>query len=215
MAPSQSRWLKRTARGGLSGTGARTGMRSSVAGSGSEGAGNHGRSGEQHVFASDQEPLRYDGSDVSRERQRLFCAGRSDLGRPWPLFGERCTLCHSGPGAPSGLHLDSYQGAVKGSQNGPVLVPGDPDGSELIRRARRISQRQMPLVGPWFSSVPQDRPSHSSLQRNGAAISIHEHRGPDRLLLGPGHRPKGRLRGGRDVPSRVLLVRVIDRLEAL
>ena len=63
------------------------------------------------------------------------------------FFGARCTLCHSGPDAPLGLHLDSYQGALTGSQNGPVLIPGNPEGSELIRRVRGISQPQMPLVG--------------------------------------------------------------------
>ena len=83
----------------------------------------------------------------------VLCAGPAaaqeapswaDLG---PFFAERCTLCHSGPDAPLGLHLDSYEGAMAGSVDGPVLVAGDPAGSELIRRVRGESQPQMPLVG--------------------------------------------------------------------
>ena len=68
-----------------------------------------------------------------------------------PFFAERCTLCHSGPDAPLGLHLDSYEGAMAGSVDGPVLVAGDPGGSELIRRVRGESQPQMPLVGDLLS----------------------------------------------------------------
>lgn len=36
---------------------------------------------------------------------------------------------------------------MAGSQDGPVLVAGDPEGSELLRRVRGISQPQMPLIG--------------------------------------------------------------------
>ena len=63
------------------------------------------------------------------------------------LFAERCVMCHSGEDAPLGLRLDSFEGALAGSEDGPVLVPGDLGGSELLRRVRGESQPQMPLVG--------------------------------------------------------------------
>jgi mono/diheme cytochrome c family protein len=50
-----------------------------------------------------------------------------------------------------GLQLNSYEGAITGSQDGPVLIPGDPDGSELIRRVRGLSQPQMPLIGDYLT----------------------------------------------------------------
>lgn len=68
----------------------------------------------------------------------------ADLG---PFFQERCAICHAGEGAPLGLRLDAYATALAGSEDGPVLVAGDPAGSELIRRVRGISQPAMPLVG--------------------------------------------------------------------
>lgn len=71
------------------------------------------------------------------------------------LFAERCVICHNGPGAPLGLQLDSYTGVMKGSQKGPVVRSGNPDGSELIRRLRGISQPRMPLTGPPFLSDSQ------------------------------------------------------------
>lgn len=66
------------------------------------------------------------------------------------LFRERCTICHSGDGAPLGLQLDTLEHALTGSINGPVLLPGDPAGSELIRRLKGESQPRMPLTGPPF-----------------------------------------------------------------
>jgi mono/diheme cytochrome c family protein len=49
------------------------------------------------------------------------------------------------------LQLNSYEGAITGSQDGPVLIPGDPEGSELIRRVRGLSQPQMPLIGDYLT----------------------------------------------------------------
>lgn len=67
-----------------------------------------------------------------------------------PLFAERCVMCHSGPAAPLGLALDSYEGIVKGSSNGPVVVAGDAAGSELVKRIEGTSQPRMPMTGPPF-----------------------------------------------------------------
>lgn len=68
------------------------------------------------------------------------------------LFDQRCTLCHTGDGAPLGLRLDDLDGALAGSERGPVVVPGDPGASELIARLRGTSQPRMPLTGPPFLS---------------------------------------------------------------
>jgi mono/diheme cytochrome c family protein len=68
------------------------------------------------------------------------------------LFAERCTLCHAGDGAPLGLRLDDLDSVLAGSDRGPVVVPGDPDASELIARLRGTSQPRMPLTGPPFLS---------------------------------------------------------------
>ncbi len=64
------------------------------------------------------------------------------------LFEERCTMCHSGEAPPLGLRLNTYEGARKGSQDGPVLIPGDPENSELVRRIRGESEPRMPFGLP-------------------------------------------------------------------
>lgn len=69
------------------------------------------------------------------------------------VFVRRCTMCHSELGASRGLRLDNYSGALAGSQSGSVLLPGNPDASELMLRLRGESLPRMPFLGP---PLPQD-----------------------------------------------------------
>ncbi len=56
-------------------------------------------------------------------------------------------MCHSAvAGASKGLRLDSYTAALAGSERGAVLVSGDIEGSELIRRLRGVSAPRMPFL---------------------------------------------------------------------
>ena len=66
------------------------------------------------------------------------------------ILSGRCVVCHAGPAAPLGLRLDSLEGLLKGSQNGPVVKAGNPEGSELIRRLKGLSQPRMPMTGPPY-----------------------------------------------------------------
>ncbi|UCH74303.1 MAG: c-type cytochrome [Rhodospirillales bacterium] len=65
-------------------------------------------------------------------------------------FEENCVACHGGEDAVLGLRLDSLDGVKRGSENGPVAVPGRPGESELVRRIKGISEPRMPLTGPPF-----------------------------------------------------------------
>jgi len=67
-----------------------------------------------------------------------------------PLLGERCVMCHSGLSAAAGLRLDTLDGLLAGSANGPVVRQGDPASSELLRRLNGSSQPRMPMTGPPF-----------------------------------------------------------------
>jgi mono/diheme cytochrome c family protein len=67
-----------------------------------------------------------------------------------PVLAERCVMCHSGAAAAAGLHLDTLQGVLAGSQKGKVVKPGDAAASELIRRLKGSSQPRMPMTGPPF-----------------------------------------------------------------
>ena len=53
-----------------------------------------------------------------------------------PLLQFRCSSCHQ-PGGEgyekSGLDLTSYAGVMKGTKFGPMVIPGDPEASNLMR----------------------------------------------------------------------------------
>ena len=53
-----------------------------------------------------------------------------------PILLGRCVSCHSPNGEgyqASGLDLTSYKGIMAGTKFGPMIVPGDPDSSNLMR----------------------------------------------------------------------------------
>lgn len=53
-----------------------------------------------------------------------------------PILHDYCVSCHSPGGkghAKSGLDLTSYEGLMKGTKFGPVVVPGDSDASTFTK----------------------------------------------------------------------------------
>jgi hypothetical protein len=52
-----------------------------------------------------------------------------------PLLKWKCASCHQSGGEgyeKSGVDLTSYEGVMKGTKFGPMVVPGDPDLSNLM-----------------------------------------------------------------------------------
>ena len=52
-----------------------------------------------------------------------------------PLLKWRCSSCHEPGGAgyeKSGLDLTSYSGVMKGTKFGPMVIPKDPESSNLM-----------------------------------------------------------------------------------
>ena len=49
-----------------------------------------------------------------------------------PLFAAKCTVCHGGSSPQKGLDLTTYASAMKGGDDGPVIIPGDSAGSKLV-----------------------------------------------------------------------------------
>jgi hypothetical protein len=49
------------------------------------------------------------------------------------MLQAKCTTCH-GAAAMAGLNLSSYADAMKGSNSGPVIVPGDATNSLLVQK---------------------------------------------------------------------------------
>ena len=52
-----------------------------------------------------------------------------------PIFRGRCIGCHQAGGQgfeKSGLDLSNYAGVMKGTKNGPMVIPGDAQSSNLM-----------------------------------------------------------------------------------
>jgi len=63
-----------------------------------------------------------------------------------------CTVCHGGVDPRDGLSLESYAKILKGGEDGPVVIAGDPGKSELVRRIKGLSEPRMPYTGPpWLT----------------------------------------------------------------
>ena len=66
-----------------------------------------------------------------------------------PLLAEHCYQCHSQKANPvfAGLRLDSPFDLEKGSDSGPVVIPGKPEESRLIEVVRGTGALRMPPSG--------------------------------------------------------------------
>jgi mono/diheme cytochrome c family protein len=75
-----------------------------------------------------------------------------------PLFEVRCGTCH-GDTPMAGLNLITYETTLAGSENGPVIIPGDPEQSMLVqvqsseqRHFGPLSPEELALVIEWIAS---------------------------------------------------------------
>ena len=66
-----------------------------------------------------------------------------------PIFDRACISCHGGQ---AGLYLESFDYLMAGSANGPVVIPGNPNASELVKSIQGLRQPAMPLGDVSLSS---------------------------------------------------------------
>ena len=52
-----------------------------------------------------------------------------------PVITQHCNGCHTYGGHSGGLRMDSYAALMQGGDDGPVIVPGDPESSMLDRKS--------------------------------------------------------------------------------
>jgi hypothetical protein len=103
-----------------------------------------------------------------------------------PVLADRCYGCHSATAKKlkGGLRLDTRDGLLRGGDSGPALVPGDPDGSLLIKAIRyadpglqmppkdRLSPQQVADLEAW---VKRGAPAPHTLAAGGPAAPAGKH----------------------------------------
>lgn len=67
-----------------------------------------------------------------------------------PILESRCGKCHMGEFVSEGLHMDTYESLMEGSDHGPVIVPGDAGKSLLVKK---LIEGEMPKRGPKLTPV--------------------------------------------------------------
>src|SRR5688572_26385549 len=68
-----------------------------------------------------------------------------------PLLAESCYGCHGPKRQEAGLRLDLKTDALKGSENGPVIVPGKGGDSLLVHAVSQLGELKMPKKGERLS----------------------------------------------------------------
>lgn len=117
------------------------------------------------------------GGTIETERLGVNLIAFADSVRPvsfsrdvQPILNSRCIFCH-GPnsivagGAPNGLMLDTYDNVIFGSNFLPVLVPGEPENSTIMRMLENgtmpaqggpLPEDQIALIRNWIAQGAPD-----------------------------------------------------------
>jgi hypothetical protein len=82
-----------------------------------------------------------------------------------PILERRCVKCHGGDKTEEGLSLKSYQDIMSGSNNGPVINPGNVEDSFLIsqivngkmpKRQPRLLAAEIDTITAWVKAGAPD-----------------------------------------------------------
>jgi cytochrome c len=68
--------------------------------------------------------------------------------RVQPIFQANCYRCHGGMNHRGSLNIQTRAGMLKGGHEGPVLIPGDPTNSLLMRLIRHEGPSKDPMPMP-------------------------------------------------------------------
>ncbi len=78
-----------------------------------------------------------------------------------PILQQSCIKCHGGEKTEADLSLKDYAGVMAGSENGPVVIPGNAAESDFVRlvaegkmpkRANRLPEAQVKILTDWVNA---------------------------------------------------------------
>ena len=78
-----------------------------------------------------------------------------------PVLQANCTQCHGPKIRTKDLNLSSYEGLIKGSESGPIVVPGKPDESRLYQVVHegkmpigkaKLSDKDIAAIRTWIEA---------------------------------------------------------------
>jgi mono/diheme cytochrome c family protein len=75
-----------------------------------------------------------------------------------PLFQAKCGACHGTAVKLAQLSFATYADAIKGGQDGAVILPGNPAGSLLVQKQQagghpgQLTTEELVLVSQWIAA---------------------------------------------------------------
>ncbi|HEX2521471.1 MAG TPA: DUF1549 domain-containing protein, partial [Terriglobia bacterium] len=129
-----------------------------------------------------------------------------------PLFKASCVSCHGGSVLLKSMDLSTYAGAMKGSESGPVIVPGNPENSLLYEKVRAeqmpkggqpLSKEQVATIREWIQA---GAPAAESATANSHPVTADDIL-PIMLLRCTACHGTGTKEGGLDLSSREAMLR--------
>jgi hypothetical protein len=116
-----------------------------------------------------------------------------------PLLASNCYRCHGPEKQRSGLRLDSRAAVLAGGDGGPVVVPGKPDQSKLVKAinyrdlemppGKRLSKNEVAALTEWVrmgAPWPGGNAEALAPRKQGLKITVEDRR---YWAFGPVHRP--------------------------
>src|SRR5579884_2799341 len=70
-----------------------------------------------------------------------------------PVLAEHCYSCHGPKKQQGGLRLDRREALTKGADGEPVIIPGHPEKSSLLKAVRQDGDIKMPPKGKLPASA--------------------------------------------------------------
>ena len=79
-----------------------------------------------------------------------------------PVLMAKCTVCHGADTRVKEMNLSTLDGVMKGSESGPVVIPGKPDESKLYQMVRdgkmppgktHLSDQVLAAIRSWIESL--------------------------------------------------------------
>ncbi len=99
-----------------------------------------------------------------------------------PLLIRNCIQCHGPEKQKGGLRLDSRAGRQKGGTSGPVILPGKPEESLLLKAVQgkdgvkamppkgKLSQRELRILTQWIKDGAKDSPDSDPVRLGGMSL---------------------------------------------
>ncbi len=78
-----------------------------------------------------------------------------------PIFEQHCLDCHGNEDPEKNLQLTNYKNVMAGSDDGPVIKPGDPQNSYLVelvskgrmpKRGKKLTPAEVALIAAWVQA---------------------------------------------------------------